>query len=73
MSWLKKQLTSLQNRPYNARLKILKVSVAVVVIVLLVLWVITIKYRSHPITESEQKSKFAPIIENLKKLKDAKR
>ena len=72
MSWLKDKLTALQNRPYESRLKILKVAVAAVAFVLLAIWAVTVKYRSRP-ESSEQKSKFAPIIESLKNLKDAKR
>lgn len=72
MSWLRRKLTALQNRPYESRIKILKVTVAAVALILLVIWSVTVKYRSRP-ENSEQKSKFAPIIENLKNLKDAKR
>lgn len=72
MPWLKDKLTALQNRPYESRLKILKTAVAIVVVILLIIWGVTLRYRSRP-ENPEQKSKFAPIIESLKNLKNAKR
>lgn len=72
MTWLKNKLKNLQARPYAARLKILKIGVALVIIILFIIWAVTIRYRSRGGSPAEQNSKFAPIIESLKKLKEAR-
>lgn len=65
---LQDKIKSLQNRPYESRLKFLWTAVAITAVAILLIWALTLRYRgrvNHPAGES----KFQPLLENIKKLK----
>ncbi|MBI4050699.1 MAG: hypothetical protein HY396_01850 [Candidatus Doudnabacteria bacterium] len=68
MQWFKQKISDLQQKPYSSKVKILWGTVAAIAIILLVIWFITLRYRN--LEASNELSKFAPIFENLKKLKN---
>ncbi len=70
MSWWRKKLTEVQNKPYKTRLRILRFTIIATAILIILIWFLTLKFRQP--TSSTQSSKFAPLLEGLKKLKDLK-
>ncbi len=67
MSWFSRKISELQQKPYTIKIKILWGTVAGMAIVLLIIWLVTLRYRN--LETANTTSKFAPILENLKKLK----
>lgn len=70
MKWIKQKISALQNRPYAERVKILKISVVIVFFLILLIWFLTLHLRNTP--GSDGFSKFAPLLDNIRKFKDIK-
>lgn len=56
----------LQKKPYAERVKIFRTALIVVAVLIVIIWGVTIRFRSHPQGEP---SKFKEIWENAKNIK----
>ncbi|OGE75722.1 MAG: hypothetical protein A3C85_04625 [Candidatus Doudnabacteria bacterium RIFCSPHIGHO2_02_FULL_48_21] len=61
-------LRNLQNKPYPEKIRILKFAGIVAAIFIALVWALTLQFRSTG--ESSEKEKFAPLWENLQKLRN---
>lgn len=69
MTIFSKKIREWQEKPYEKRLKIFKVILALVVLVLLIIWGLTIKYRKGA---TDGPSKFNEIINTFKNIDELK-
>lgn len=62
-------LKKLQNKPYEAKIRILWIAIIITAVFLVIIWFLTLKFRK---TANMNQSPFSAIKENLQKLKDVK-
>lgn len=70
MSWLAAKIKTLQEKPYEARVKILKRVIVLSVILIVGVWLLTLRLREG--RTPAKPSPFSPLLNNIKKLKDLK-
>lgn len=66
---LQNKIKNLQKKPYNTRIKILWTGVILTGIIIILIWLITIKFRSNEneqVNTGESNAGLDSIIENLK-------
>jgi len=58
----------LQDKPYEQKIRLLKLAAVVAIILIVIVWAVTLKFRTGD--ESQGNEKFAPLWENIKNLRN---
>lgn len=73
MPWLPDKIRKLQAKPYEARLRLLRIFLIAVAVLLIAFWILTLKFQEGGNGENDSSiGKFMEIFGNFKKLKDIK-